>query len=143
MKKSLNIIVLLLIVLSLTGCGSKTLTCTRKSEEAIYTLEEKIVSKYSFSDLKKFEIHQEMELKNNSFVNAELLKQTVDIQFINLKENGANVNVKSKGNKIIVDVNADISKISKSKLKKIKLYNINESLEDAKKSFKKSGYTCK
>ena len=141
MKKRLYIIVLLLVVVSLTGCGSKTLTCTKTSKESIYTLDEKIVAKYGLVNLKSVEIHQEMDIKDNSLITASMLEKTISSQFKDLKENGAKINVSSKDNKVIVDISIDSSKVSKHDLNN--LYDSEVSLEDAKKSFKKLGYTCK
>ena len=141
MKKRLYIIVLLLVVVSLTGCGSKTLTCTKTSKESIYTLDEKIVAKYGLVNLKSVEIHQEMDIKDNSLITASMLEKTISSKFKDLKENGAKVNVSSKDNKVIVDISIDSSKVSKDDLNN--LYDSEVSLEDAKKSSKKIGYTCK
>ena len=143
MKKRLYIMVLLLIMVSLTGCSSKTLTCTKTSDESIYNLKEKITTKYGMFGVKNININMEMTLKDNSFINASVLEKTLDETYKELKENGAKVNISSKDNKVLVDINFDLKKMDNDKLKEIDLYNVNESYEDAKKSFKKLGYTCK
>lgn len=143
MKKRLYIIVLLLVVVSLTGCSSKTLTCSRNSKESIYNLKEKITAKYGLTGVKNIDINMEMELTDNKFVSAELLENTLKGTYKELEDNGAKVDIKSKDNKVIVDINLDLKKIDSKKLKKINLYDAEESYEDAKKSFKKLGYTCK
>ena len=143
MKKRLYIMVLLLIMVSLTGCSSKTLSCTKTSDESIYNLKEKITTKYGMFGVKNININMEMTLKDNSFINASVLEKTLDETYKELKENGAKVNISSKDNKVLVDINFDLKKMDNDKLKEIDLYNVNESYEDAKKSFKKLGYTCK
>lgn len=143
MKKKLYIMVLLLVMVSLTGCSSKTLTCTKTSDESIYNLKEKITTKYGMFGVKNININMEMTLKDNSFINASVLEKTLDETYKELKENGAKVNISSKDNKVLVDINFDLKKMDNDKLKEIDLYNVNESYEDAKKSFKKLGYTCK
>lgn len=143
MKKRLYIIVLLLVVVSLTGCGSKTLTCTRNKKESIYNLTEKITANYGMFSIKTVDINMEMELTDNKFVSAELLENTLKGTYKELEDNGAKVDIKSKDNKVIVDINLDLDKIDSKKLKKINLYDTEESYEDAKKSFEKLGYTCK
>ena len=143
MKKRLYIIVLLLVMVSLTGCSSKTLICTKVSDESIYNLKEKITTKYGMFGVKNININMEMALKDNSFINADVLEKTLDETYKELKENGAKVNISSKDNKVIVDINVDLKKIESDELKEIDLYDVDESYEDAKKSFKKLGYTCK
>lgn len=143
MKKTLYITILFLVVISLSGCGSKTLTCTRNSKQSIYTLNEKITAKYGMFGVKNIDINMEMELTNNNFISASVLEKTLDTTYKELKDNGANLDIKSKDNKVIVDIGIDIKKIDSKKLKKIDLYDTEESYEEAKKSFKKLGYTCK
>ena len=89
------------------------------------------------------DINMEMELTDNKFVSAELLENTLKGTYKELEDNGAKVDIKSKDNKVIVDINLDLDKIDSKKLKKINLYDTEESYEDAKKSFEKLGYTCK
>ena len=93
--------------------------------------------------VKNININMEMTLKDNSFINASVLEKTLDETYKELKENGAKVNISSKDNKVLVDINFDLKKMDNDKLKEIDLYDVDESYEDAKKSFKKLGYTCK
>ena len=143
MKKGLYIIVLLLAIISLTGCGSKTLTCTREKKESIYSLNEKVTASYGMFGLKKVNMNMEMKLTNEKIISASNLGKTIKASYEELEKYGASVNVKSKDGLVIVDIDLDLKKIDSKKLKELNLYDTEESYDDAKKSFKKLGYTCK
>jgi len=139
----------LLAVLVLTGCGSKTLTCTKSetSSGLDMTQEIKIVFKGDkVKDLNaKFGIVAVEQTIKNSW---DTLVPLWAVEFPETNEDGIKVSVKNDKNnysfQAIIEIDAD--KVSESSLETYDLDGLTETgvgFEQAKENFEGMGYTCK
>lgn len=137
----------LVCTLFLTGCGGKTLTCTRSEEESGMKVSEEIkltfdkegkeVNKGSFKA--QFEVSEEYSSKMSDF------EEYVKEEFAEVEENGAKVKIETKSNKLTVGISYDASKLTEDQKDELYYDDLyyDGSYDEAKEDLEDSGYTCK
>lgn len=148
MKKNiLTIAVLLVAVVSLTGCGSKDkkLTCTVTSDKAegALLLGDSQKVEVTFKDDKASKISMEMTLKAESKEEAEEYKTQYD-QLLDMSSSSEYVKTTTKvdgTSLVVISEIEDISKLSEEDQKDAVGEDI--TYDGLKKSFEEQGYTCK
>ncbi len=109
------------VALLLTGCGSKKLTCTLKTEEDDYKLEQKVIFKSKGDKVDNVEINYTMIFETEDIAN----------DYFNI------MNSLEEENDIILDKN-------KITIKSIKDYSsYEETKKELKEELESNGYTCK
>lgn len=139
MKKYLLVLVAMLLVV--TGCGSKTLTCTleedgQKATSVVKFDKNDVATSATQSMTLEFEEGTSEEDKENSKAYMDLLCSVMDYE-------GVECSTEIKSNALEVKITMDFEKMS-AEDKESAGYTEEESTYDAvKKELEEQGYTCK
>ena len=138
MKKFKLLLLAIVGVFVLTGCGGKTLTCTMSESESGMEMKGKIVAKF------KDDKATNDEVKKSWSMMSSLLKS----QYSDKKADGVKVTSKVDDKKYTFNfsVEIDIKKASKDALKEYGIDSLDaekSGYDDAKKSLEESGFKCK
>ena len=151
MKKIRYILISLVALLLVTGCGSKnansTLTCTKEQEDTGMKISEKHVmtfenDKVSLVDLKIDFVADDENVKTNWDSIVEILNQ----QFVYDDYEGVEFSKSSTSDSYTWALKVDLNKVSDEALDALDLNDVadsNEKYDDVKKDFEADGYTCK
>lgn len=137
MKKIFNIIVIIALTLTLTGCGNKIteVTCTTNEEtytqKFTFTFKENKVIKY-FSENSKI-----YESESHAKTAAETAQNSLEEE---KQINGITYEYTANGNKLDVKVTVILEDITDKEV--IKDTYLNQKLNTLIKGFKEYGYTC-
>lgn len=132
MKKILNIAIISLFALTLTGCGNKNLevTCTKESNKMIVNFENNKIVKLSTEVTQTYD--------NESLLDMAYQSTQLTVSAYNAM-NGANAEVTKNDNSIILKLTLDIPKMNKDDIDEdYYKQNPNKFIE----SSKKDGYSC-
>ena len=146
MKKNF-VVLLVLSVILLSGCGVKkeTLTCTSVDEtitETKPTNEVKV--DFEGKDIVKLAMNIDVEVSEQYKDYVNVFKEKMEEQFASFEDQtGMTVDVSEKDNKVLVRLNADYKNMDSKTKKELGIVNEGANLEDVKKSLEDEGFTCK
>ncbi|MBO5138530.1 MAG: hypothetical protein J6B89_02705 [Bacilli bacterium] len=146
MKKSISLIALTILILSLSGCEkSKTLICTKNLNSQGATIENTNTVKFKDKKLKNMVLEYNYTLDEEYIKNATSIKESIDKQFSEYTQyNGIKYSsqLNDKQDKISYKIEIDINKISNEAKEKLNISG-DESYEANKKSLEEVGYICR
>lgn len=138
--KKLTLFVLISILL--TGCSSKTLTCTKTEEKDPGATVKKQVIVFENNKLKNMEVNMDLKLNDSYQDYSSMIKKSFEKSFEEYKnKKGITLNIQEKSNVITVNIKADYNKLNDESKKLMKITDT--SYKSVKKSVQKDGYTCK
>ena len=145
MKKGLYIGVALLSTCLLSGCGSKTLKCTRENN---YNDEMKMNQelKVSFENNKvtKLKLDTKVILNNDYAEYKDTFKTQLEDEFKEIKEAEVfKYSSKDNNDVFVFTIEENVNKMNKETKDKFNIINPEQSYDEAKKEFENNGYTCK
>lgn len=130
MRKGKLILLSLMAVLALTGCGKKELSCTMSSTENGVKMEQTLEVKFDGDTLDDVNIVMDMEIPESLSSSMDLLKSTYEALDFKVEET-------SKGLKLTADGDSKYIK------ENLNLGETKASYDDTKKRLETAGYTCK
>lgn len=144
MKKFLVLCVSVLAVGGVTGCGSKTLTCTQTEEQGSMKMEQTVVAKFTNDKATKVDMTMEMVLDDEYKEFLSTFEKQLSSEFEKLEgKDGVSIKTTTKDNSIKVDLSADLKKISDETKEELDFSDELGTYEETKKEFESQGYTCK
>lgn len=145
MKKSLYFGVAIIGTCLLSGCGSKTLVCTRSNDYSDeMKMNQTVKASFKGDHVSKLSIDMDVTLGENYMEYRDELKASVQDEFESLKDtDGVSYNAVDTNNGFKFNLDANISKLDDNSKKELDIVNTEQSYDDAKKEFESEGYTCK
>lgn len=129
----------------LSGCGSKTLECSRSndySEEM--KMNQTVKATFKGNKVTKLSMDMDIELGEAYIEYKEELMGTVEDEFESLKgTKGIDISTKDTTNGFNFKLDADITALDDEAKEELDLVNTEQSYNDAKAEFESEGYTCK
>ena len=147
MKKSLLFLsAIVLTVLLVTGCGSKTkvLSCSISGTQSGVKYTQDMDATFKGNRVTK--IYMKMAFDISEFPESykgtleESMKKTYEEGY---KKKGSTVKVETKDNNILVYINMDLDKMNEEDKKTLNVVDTKGSYAATKLDMEKSGYTCK
>ena len=141
MKK--NIILVLISLFLLTGCGENRLVCSAQDEDENYKIEVKYTFIYNQGKVKKATMKSTATLLgdyNNDTIIAERENAARSSAENYNKVDGIEAVVSTKGNKVTLTVDILAAALSEENKE---LYSMNMKKEELKQVMTEEGYTCK
>lgn len=146
MKKNF-VVLLVLSVILLSGCGVKkeTLTCTSVDETVAETKStNEIKVDFEGKEIVKLAMNIDVEVSEQYKDYVNVFKEKMEEQFASFEDQtGMTVDVSEKDNKVLVRLNADYKNMDSKTKKELGIVNEGANLEDVKKSLEDEGFTCK
>jgi hypothetical protein len=143
MKRIMMGMTLLVCLGVLTGCGSKKLTCTATGTDIGKKVVTTIDVSFNGSKASKVKTNIEMNFENVYEEALDVLHTTLKEEYSKQnKEEGMKVDVTKGDNKIVVNIDMDVKKYSKSNGEN-DIVDITQSRAEIKKALEQEGYICK
>lgn len=148
MKKVILGFLAIVLMISLTGCGNKKITCTNESGSS----KEEAIIEYKDTSIKK--LTYTVKEKSDSEYLDQLIEATKEYVDTYNKVNGMTMSVSKENNEyLVLKMIYDFNKIDINQAKSVlgddydeheDLFETkNKKLDDVKKSLEDEGYTCK
>lgn len=142
MKKVFCILTCSLFTLFLTGCGTKTLTCTKTSTEAGMVSKENIKINFKNDKPSTSEMSVEMSFDEDTKAYANMIFGMLESTFENYEQDGLNVDINKTDDSIKLKMNVDFSKVKDIDELDINI-DLDEDYNDVKEDYLEEGYNCK
>ena len=145
MKNLFKVGVLALVLVVVTGCGSKgkTLSCTKTSGEGIKDTTTITVTLKGDS-ASKVKVTEEYVATDEYSDFITQLASSFELAFADIKEmKGVSLKSNIKGNTFSYEYVADLTKMSKEDVDKLDMGDFSLGYDALKKSAEEDGYTCK
>lgn len=149
MKKLKFIAFSLIAVISLTGCGTKTLTCTKAYEESGLDMEQQVTMKFKGDKVQTIEITLDNTATDDTVKEYwDTFVSILDSQFEETNEDGVKVETEKNNEKYSykISMGLDLTKANEDVLEKYGFDEIadkNSDIDTIKANAEKDGYTCK
>lgn len=145
MKKSLGLLLAVVMIGCSVGCGSKkVLTCTKTEKESGMEMSQKIKATFNGNNVKEVEVTVDAKLSDEYKSYKSLFMSSLESSFESYKDlKGVSVKTSDKNDTITVTLKADLTKMDKDAKKKLDVVDTKASYKDSKKDLEKDGYTCK
>lgn len=149
MKKFKLLLLAIVGIFALTGCGGKTLTCTMSESESGMEMKGKIVATFKKDKVSKVKMTMDAKATDDSVKkNWSLFANTLKSQYSEKKADGVKVSSKVDDKKYTFSfsLEVDVNKASKDALKEYGIDSLDaekSGYDDAKKSLEESGFKCK
>lgn len=142
MKKFICVLSCSLFALILTGCGTKTLTCTKTSTED--GMENKENIKVNFKNDKPLtaEMNMKMVLDEDTKTYADMLYSILESTFEEAEQEGLTIDTEKTNDAIKVKMNIDFNKVESTDELDFDI-DADEDFESVKEDFEEDGYECK
>ena len=142
MKKILKVSILLICIFLVTGClGTKKLTCTLKEEEVDQEYEMKLVYTYKKNKLEQIKLNVEYIVIDDEDLFGMVEDSYKELYDSFEKDKGVKTNIKTKNNKLTLNLEVDVPKLSKEVKDKLD-YNYG-TYDEVKEYLESNRYTCK
>ncbi len=143
MKKTKLLAIFFIFGLLLTGCDSKSLSCTKEEEiDAGKTKEVQLIN-FDNNKIKSYEATMSIALTNEYKDYADTLLESLEEPFKDFnEEDGIEYKTKVDGNNISVTVSGDYNKMSDDAKQSLGIAD-NASFDAVKESLENDGYSCK
>lgn len=150
MKKIKYLVITLLALLVVTGCGSsKKLTCTKEESSSGIDMKQTITVNFNKDKVSKVKLSLNSKATDeNVKSNWNLFSEALGSQFSSSSKEGIKITTKddSKNYTYLIELEIDVNKAKKEDLEDYDMEDIldsNESYSDLKKEFEDQGYSCK
>ena len=143
MKQMKKLLVIPIILIALTGCGSKEVTCTRSTNQTNLTMDVRYDVKYKGKYVTNEKRTEVLKTDDESIIKA--YKAQLENIFENYKDlKYYETSIKVKDNTLTAYTDINYSKVDMKKLKKIDQTVTDEKikLNDLLDAYKKLGFTC-
>lgn len=143
MKKTKLLAIFFIFGLLLTGCDSKSLSCTKEEEiDAGKTKEVQLIT-FDNNKIKSYEATMSIALKDEYKNYADTLVESLEEPFKDYtEEDGLEYNTTVDDNNISVTVSGDYNKMSDDVKQSLGIAD-NSSFDQVKESLEEDGYSCK
>lgn len=140
MKKISSIALALIVVLSLTGCGGKTVTCTKTEDETT----SEIKATFNGKEVTKIVMESKTEVEADEVDTSYSLLKMVEAMFEG--KTGIKISTTKGTNSVSMKVEMEPSKLDEEVIDSMDLGETdfkNTSAEEYTKTMTEDGYTCK
>lgn len=145
MKKYWMIPLLCTLCIGMTGCGGKTLSCTKedKSNEDLKIVDT-IEAKFSKDKVSKMSTITEVKAMGAYKKHMDALKSNLEEPFTEVKDQkGITFKTSVKGQTITRRLDVNVKEMDADTLEDLGLIGAYQKYEEAKRKFEEDGYTCK
>ncbi|MCI8330795.1 MAG: hypothetical protein HFE04_01700 [Bacilli bacterium] len=129
MKSGKLVLLSLVTILVLTGCGKKELTCTMSQTQNGVKMDSEVVIKFDGKTVEDMNMTMDVEIPESLQEQKELLKSSFEAQTFKVEES-------EKGLKLTADAESKF-------FKDLKLGESKASYDDTKEALEGQGFTCK
>ena len=150
MRKIKYLVIAFAMMIVLSGCGRKSLTCTLDEKDDTLNTYQEMKMEFKKKQIKTLEMNFKFEATNEEIKNNwQLFSKTLDESYSEYKSGkGINVTTNSDSNKYVysISIKVDLDKATKDELQKMELGDIldsNDSIDKVKADMEENGYTCK
>lgn len=146
MKKSLGLLLAVVMIGVSVGCGSKekVLNCSKTEEESGISMDQKINAKFSGNNVKEVAVTVDAKLSDEYKSYKSIFMSSLESSFEDYKDlKGVSIKTSDKDDTITVTLKANLSKMDKDAKEKLDIVDTKASYEESKKDLEKDGYTCK
>ena len=150
MKKIKYLVITLLALLVVTGCGSsKKLTCTKEESSSGIDMKQTITVNFNKDKVSKVKLSLNSKATDENIKsNWNLFSEALGKQFSSSSKEGIKITTKddSKNYTYLIELEIDVNKAKKEDLEDYDMEDIldsNESYSDLKKELEEQGYSCK
>ena len=142
MKKFVCILSCSLFALVLTGCGTKTLTCTKTSTEEGMETKENIKVNFKNDKPSTAEMSMEMILDEDTKSYIDLIYSSLESTFEDYEQEGLTIDTDKTDDTVTVKMNVDFSKVESTDELDFDI-DADEDFDSVKEDFESDGYECK
>lgn len=145
MKKHIYLGAVVIGTCLLSGCGTKTLVCSRNNDyNEEMKMNQTVKAAFKNNSVSKLSMEMNIELGENYLEYKEELKTSVEDEFTNFKDvKGITYSTKDTSNGFTFNLEANIDKLDNESKQNLDIINTEQSYSDAKAEFESEGYTCK
>lgn len=145
MKKFFIIPVAFVGTLTLSGCGTETLSCTQTESSSIYNVTQEVNATFDGNKTKTIEAIMTMEFDKSYKDDMETLKSSIEEEMADYeKDYDVETDIKVDGTTLTYSMKADTDKMT-DEAKSLFGFDpkADQSKEAVQKAFEDEGYTCK
>ena len=142
MKRFVCVVSCSLFALVLTGCGSKTLTCTKTGTEDGMETKENIKVTFKNDKPATAEMNMEMILDEDTKSYADMILGMLESTFEEAEQEGLTIDTEKTDDSIKVKMNVDFNKVKSTEELDFDI-DSDEDFESVKEDFEEDGYSCK
>lgn len=146
MKRSLGLLLAVVMIGVSVGCGSKekVLNCSKKEEESGISMKQNIKATFNGNDVKNVTVTVDAELGDEYKDYKSIFISSLESSFEDYKDlKGVSVDTSDKDDTITVTLKADLTKMDKDAKEKLDIVDTKASYKESKADLEKDGYTCK
>lgn len=136
-----------LSIFCLTGCGEKTLTCTKSEQDDVFSMEEKIILKFDKSGekIKSGSFNATFEISDEYTDYMDDMVDMINSNFEDLNDIGIEPKVEKKDNKVNVEINYKVNSLSEDELNELYYTDLyyDDNFDGVKAAYEENEYTCK
>lgn len=142
MKKTLMILVAVVTMFCLTGCGTETLTCTMSQSQTGMTMVQKVDATFVNNEVTKMNMKIDITLDDDYASYADTMKSTLEEQYKVFSDNGGKVDVSGEGNIINIGIDLDVKNMTDKQIKNLNMGDVYGTKSATAKELESEGYTC-
>ena len=146
MKNLFKLGTLVLVVVLITGCGSKgkTLTCTRELNEVGMVENSTVKVNFKGEKVAKIATTLKITLGDEYISSLDGLKSSMESIYEGIKDkDGVKFSSSSDKNSFTINLKLDVSKFNENELAGLDLVDVNGTYDSIKAVYEKEEYTCK
>lgn len=142
MKKFICVLSCSLFALVLTGCGTKTLTCTKTSTDDGMETKENIKVNFKNDKPSTAEMNMKMSFDEDSKSYMGMFYGILESTFANYEQEGLTIETDKTDDEITVKMNVDFNKVESTDELDFDI-EADEDFESVKEDLESDGYKCK
>lgn len=142
MRKSFYMLFLICISVMLSGCGTKTLTCTKETKDNGSTTEEEIIVKFKKDKPITTSMEMNMEFSDEQKDYLDMTYSILESSSKDMEKEGVNIDIKKTDDNINYKMDIDFSKVKDDDNLSIS-FDKNDNLDSVKEHLEKNNYECK
>ena len=145
MKKSLFLVVPVVMIGLLTGCGKeKVLECDLKETQNGMQMSRNLKATFKGNEVKDITMKMDVVLEEKYKSYSDMFVSSIDSQFTKYKnKKGLTYKTEKSDDGVVVNIYADLDKMSKEDKEELDLVDTTGSYDKTKEELEKEGYTCK
>lgn len=143
MKKVVLMVVSFILVLTLSGCGKETLSCTKSGLESGMQMDQEVVADFNNNVVTNMDMDIKVNVGEQYKNYISTFKAALENQYKTYSDNGAKVNITTQDDLIDIKINFDVAKMTNKQRKNLNMTDIFGTKSATKKELEKQGYTCK
>ena len=144
MKKSLFLVVSVVMIGLLTGCGKeKVLECDLKETQNGMQMSQNLKATFKGNEVKDITMKMDVVLEEKYKSYSDMFVSSIDSQFTKYKnKKGLTYKTEKSDDGVVVNIYADLDKMSKEDKEELDLVDTTGSYDKTKEELEKEGYTC-